>query len=92
MVRFGKRGKLSPRYVVPFEVLKRLGTTVDWLVLPSVYRVFMRYSMSPYSKSTLQIQLMQWIGVSSLLMQMGPLRRDLCILWIAGIRFCNVRL
>ena len=26
VVRFGKQGKLSPRYIRPFEVLKRVGT------------------------------------------------------------------
>ena len=30
--------------------------------------------------------------MSFALMQMGPLRRDLSIFWIAEIRFCNARL
>ena len=34
VVRFGKRGKLSPRFIGPFEILERIGTIAYWLVLP----------------------------------------------------------
>ena len=34
VVRFGKRGKLSPRYFGPFEMLERVGTVAYGLALP----------------------------------------------------------
>ena len=44
VVRFGKRGKLSLRYIGTFEVLERVGTIAYQLALPpslsSVHAVF----------------------------------------------------
>ena len=34
VVRFGKRGKLSPKFIGPFEILERVGTVACWLALP----------------------------------------------------------
>ncbi|GJT52135.1 hypothetical protein Tco_0978292 [Tanacetum coccineum] len=34
VVRFGKRGKLNPRYVGPFKVLKKVGAIAYKLELP----------------------------------------------------------
>ena len=44
VVRFGKRGKLAPRYIGPFELLERVGTIACRLALPpslsSVHELF----------------------------------------------------
>ena len=44
VVRFGKRGKLSPRFIGPFEILESVGTVAYQLALPpsmsGVHEVF----------------------------------------------------
>ena len=44
VVRFGKRGKLSPTFIGPFEILDRVGTVAYRLALPpsmsDVHEVF----------------------------------------------------
>lgn len=44
VMRFGKKGKLSPRYVGPFEILDRIGLVANRVALPpalsGVHNVF----------------------------------------------------
>ena len=56
VVRFGKCGKLSPRFIGPFEILKRVGTIAYRLALSprmlDVHEVFhvsmlQRYTLDP---------------------------------------------
>ncbi|KAK9003922.1 hypothetical protein V6N11_018816 [Hibiscus sabdariffa] len=57
VLRFGKKGKLSPRYIGPFEVLEKVGHVAYGLALPpefdkihNVFHVSMlrRYRSDPY--------------------------------------------
>ena len=54
VVRFGKRVKLSPRFIGPFEILERVGTIAYRLVLPpsilvvhEVFHVSMLWRYTP---------------------------------------------
>ena len=56
VVRFDKRGKPSPRFIGPFEILERVGTVAYWFALPlrmsGVHEVFhvsmlRRYTLDP---------------------------------------------
>ena len=53
VVRFGKRGKLVPRYIGPFEVLERVDTVACRLALPSslscVHEVFHASMLRKYT-------------------------------------------
>ena len=54
--QFGKRGKLSPRFIRPFEILERIGTVAYRLALPPsmsgvhevfYFSMFRKYSPDP---------------------------------------------
>ena len=91
VVRFGKRGKLSPKFVGPFEILERIDTIAYRLALPpsmtGVHEVFHISMLQKYTP----IQLMWWIWDRLRLTRMGPSRRDQCALLIAMIRFYDAR-
>ena len=54
MVKFGKQGKLSPRFIRPFEVLERVGTIAYRLALsPSLSDVHEEFHVSMLRKHTL---------------------------------------
>ena len=53
VVRFGKRGKLSPRYIGPVKVLEMVGTVAYRLELPlSLSGVHMVFHVSMLRKYT----------------------------------------
>ena len=76
VARFGKRGKLSWRYIGPFEVLKRVGEVAYRLALPpSLSGVHAVFHVSMLQKSTPDsTHVVNW--ASLLLMRMEPLKRD----------------
>ena len=53
VVRFGKRGKLSPRFIGPFEILERIGIVAYRLALPpsmsGVHQVFHVFMLRKYT-------------------------------------------
>ena len=56
VVRFGKQGKISPRYIGPFEVLNRVGTVAYRLALsPSLSGVHAVFHVSTLQKCTLDL-------------------------------------
>ncbi|XP_070019598.1 uncharacterized protein [Nicotiana sylvestris] len=52
VMKFGKKGKLSPRYIGPFEVLWRIGGVANELALPpslsSVHPIFHVFMLRKY--------------------------------------------
>ena len=53
MVRFRKRGKLSPRFIRPFEILERVGTVAYRLaLLPSMSGVHKVFNVSMLQRYT----------------------------------------
>ena len=89
--QFGKRGKLSPRCIGPFEVLERIGTIAYQLALPpsmiGVHEVFHISMLRKYTPDPAHV--VDWVQIE--VDTDGPSRRDQCALLIAVIRFCDAK-
>ena len=91
VVRFGKRGKLLPRFVGPFEILERVGSVAYQLALPpsmsSVHEVLHVSMLRKYTPDPAHMVDWGQIEVDTVgTFEEGPV----CIL-IVVIRFCDAR-
>ena len=91
MVRFGKRGKLLPRFVGPFEILERVGTVAYRLALPpsmsGVHEVFHVSMLRKYTPDPAHVVDWGQIEVDTdVTFEEGPV----CIL-DSRDRFCDAR-
>ena len=69
MVRFGKKGKLSPRFIGPYEILERVGHVAYRLTLPleltKLHDVFHVSMLRRYRSDESHILLVQDLQVQS---------------------------
>ena len=89
---FGKRGKLTPRYIGPFEVVKSMGIVSYRLALPpslsSVHDVFHVSMLRKYTPDPTHV--VDW---GELVVDTeGTFKEGLVRIMIAETRFCDARL
>ena len=91
VVRFGKRRKISPRFIGPFEILERVGTIAYWLALPpnmsGVHEVFQVSMLRKYTPDPAHVVDWGQIEVDT----DGTFEEGPVCIWIAVIRFCDAR-
>ena len=91
VVRFDKHGKLSSRFIGPFEVLERVDTVAYRLALPpsmsGVHEVFHVSMLRKYTPDP--SHMVDWGQIKVDTDETS--RRHQCALLIAVIRFCDVR-
>ena len=91
MVRFGKRGKLSPRYIRSFEILERVGTIAYWLALPlsfsSVHAVFHVSMLRRYTLNLTHVVDWGELAIDA----DGTFKEELVHIMDSRIKFCEAR-
>ena len=91
VVRFSKRGKLSSRFIGPFEILERIGIVAYRLAFPpsmsGVHEVFHVSMLWKYTSDPAHV--VDWGQIE--VARMRPSRRDQCAFWIAVTRFYDAR-
>ena len=91
VVRFGKRKKLSSRFIGPFEILDRMGTVAYRLVLPpsmlGVHEVFHVSMLRKYTPDPAHVVDWGQIEVDT----DGTSEEGLVCMLIAVIRFCDAK-
>ena len=64
--RFGKRGKLAPRYIGPFEILQKIRDVAYKLALPpqlsSIHDVFLVSMLRKYEPDTTHVLAWQYLN------------------------------
>ena len=91
VVWFCKHGKLSSRFIGPFEILERVGAVAYQLALPpsmsGVHEIFHVSMLRRHTPNPAHVVDWEEIDVDTDgTFEVGPV----CI-WIAGIRFCDAR-
>ena len=91
LMRFGKSGKLSPRFIGPFEILERIGEVAYHLVLlpqlSGVHDVFHICMLRKYEPDPSHV--LDWTDLEvdeDVSYEEGPVR-----VLIDGIKFCEAR-
>ena len=91
VVRFGKRGKLSPRFIGSFEILERVGTVAYRLALPpnmtGVHEVFHVSMLRKYTPDPAHV--VDWGHIE--VYTDGTFEEGSVCILIAVNRFCNTR-
>ena len=79
VVRFGKRGKLSPRHIGFLKILESVGTVAYWLALlpslSSIHEVFHVSMLQKYTPDPTHVVVWRALVLDA----DGTSRKDLCI-------------